>query len=282
MNQTYYNKKSNDLDNIDMPDNPTIISKPIAFNHELFLTDEIQAPCCYNSWISAIQNAGPGDIITIHINSPGGYLDTGIQLYGALISSKATIKVLVEGGCCSAATMVMMAADELYIDANAYFMFHAYTGGRVGKFNSLQEDAKFQEKWFPAISKEIYQDFLTETELNDLLSGKDFWLDATDVQTRYERLMKRRQLEMIKRDPNAAMKLAAMGINIKDLEAELKEDLEEPKVEVKAEAKSKRKAPAKKPIKENTNTKKPSEKKTKAKTPSKKQPKLIPVDKKSN
>lgn len=255
-------KTANDLDGLDLPNNPTIITKPIAFNHELYLTDEIMEPFYYNQWVNAIKNAGENDVISIHVNSPGGVLDTGIQLYGALMASEATVCVFIEGGCCSAATMVMMAADELYIDNNAYFMFHAYTGGRYGKFNSLQEDAKFQERWFPAISKEIYKDFLTEKEMDDLLNGKDFWLDAQDVKCRYELLLKRRQLALIKKDPQAALRLAAMGISIEDLEAEV--NGEEPKKE---------KKPSKKDIlKKLTPAKKPAAKKTPAKKPAKKEP----------
>lgn len=261
-------KTATDIDSLNLPDMPTIVSKSIAFNHELYLTDEIMEPFYYNQWVSVIKNAGENDVITIHVNSPGGVLDTGIQLYGALMASDATVCISIEGGCCSAATMIMMAADELYIDNNAYFMFHAYTGGRYGKFNSLQEDAKFQEKWFPAISKDIYKDFLTDQEMDDLLNGKDFWLDAQDVKKRYELLLKRRQLNLIKQDPTAALRLAAMGISIEDLEAEV--NGEEPKSAKKPAKKGLLKKPAKKPAKEKAPAKKTTEKDTsKKKTPAK-------------
>lgn len=252
-------KTADDSDGQTFDANPNLFSKPIAFNHDLYLTDEIREPYYYNQWISVIKNASEADVISVHINSPGGILDTGIQLYGALVASAATVVVYIEGGCCSAATMVMMAADELYIDNNAYFMFHAYTGGRFGKYNSLQEDAKFQEKWFPAISNDIYKDFLTADEISNLLDGKDFWLDCSDVKKRYELLLKKRQLALIKSDPTAALKLAAMGISIEDLEAEA--NGEEPKSKKPAKKSTKKsgilkKKPTKKSVEKKTTVKK--------------------------
>ena len=172
--------------------NKNYYSKPIAYNHDLFLTSEIGEANEYVSWLQIINNAHENDIIHIHINSPGGYLTTSIQLYNALIRSEATIVVSVEGECCSGATMILMAADSVSVDSNAYFLFHSYSGGNVGKYNNLQENAKFPEKWFPKVIKEIYKDFLSTDEIETVLKGVDLWLDSEEVVERFEQLTKNR------------------------------------------------------------------------------------------
>lgn len=185
--------KACDKETIDLTHfNENYFSKPIAYSHELFLTSEIGEAENYVQWLQIINNAHENDVIHIHINSPGGYLTTSIQLYNALIKSEATVAVSVEGECCSGATMILMAADTVAVDSNAYFLFHSYSGGNIGKYNNLQENAKFQEKWFPKVVKEIYKDFLSIEEIETVLKGVDLWLDAEEVVSRFEQLTKNR------------------------------------------------------------------------------------------
>lgn len=191
-------------------------SKPIAFKHDLYLTSEIGEAEDYATWLQIINNASENDVINVHINSPGGYLTTSIQLYSALVNSEATVVVSVEGECCSGATMVLMAADTVYVDNNAYFLFHSYSGGNIGKYNNLQENAKFQEKWFPNVTKDIYKDFLSEEEIETVLKGVDLWFDADTVIHRFEELTKKRQRALKDTNPEAYNMMLKTGMIVEE------------------------------------------------------------------
>src|SRR5574344_576615 len=152
-----------------LPVNKNYYIKPIAFQYDFFLTKEIGVSEDYNQWFQTINSASPNDSIVMHINSPGGVLDTAVQLYSALIASEAMVTISVEGACCSGASIILMAGDNISVDPNSYFLIHSYTGGDFGKFNNLQEAADFQKNWFPTIIKSIYKNFLTEEEIEDIL-----------------------------------------------------------------------------------------------------------------
>lgn len=197
-------------------------SKPIAFQHDLYLTSEITGADDYSQWFQIINGASPNDTIIIHINCMGGVLDTAIQLYSALNNSEANINISVEGACCSGATMVLMAAHQLYIDNNAYFLFHGYSGGDIGKYSDLQENAKFQSKWFPQVTKEIYKDFLSEDEINQLLDdGKQIWMSSTEVTERFHKMILKRQVEAYHENPLAFQKLIQAGVIDPELMTEI-------------------------------------------------------------
>ena len=244
-----------------IPINRNVYVKPIAFQYDLFLTKDIGMSEDYNQWFQIIGAAGPNDCIVVHINSPGGVLDTAVQLYGALVSSEAMVNISVEGACCSGASMILMAADNIAVDPNSYFLIHSYTGGDFGKFNNLQEGADFQKNWFPNIIKNVYKNFLTDDEIKTVLDGKDFWLKADDVITRFKKLAEIRQEELLKNNPAIAAQLLASGVSIGNV---LKKKSEKPKKSTKSkESKPKAKS---KPTKKLPMTKEPTKKETKPKS----------------
>src|SRR5574344_197953 len=87
------NPLNEDFDPMLLASSQNLYTKPIAFQYDLFLTDEIGESKNYNQWLQTIGNAGPNDIIAVHINSPGGSLDTAVQLYGALLASQAMVSI---------------------------------------------------------------------------------------------------------------------------------------------------------------------------------------------
>ena len=86
---------------------PTVHAyKPIIHSHDLYLVGEIGDAKNYISWFELIRNARPNDMITIHINSPGGNLYTTLQILRVMKESRASITCSIEGACMSAATMM--------------------------------------------------------------------------------------------------------------------------------------------------------------------------------
>jgi ATP-dependent protease ClpP protease subunit len=159
-------------------------SRAVSNMHEFYLTGSIESPENYVDWFDKIRHASEHDIIRIYINSPGGDLTTAIQFMRVLSDSAATVMVSVEGACMSAATMIMLCADSYEISPHSMFMFHNYSGGTIGKGGEMYDNIVFERKWSEGLLREIYEDFLTDEEIESMLNNKDLWLDGEEVLAR--------------------------------------------------------------------------------------------------
>jgi ATP-dependent protease ClpP protease subunit len=209
--------------------------KSVAEVHEFYLTGEITTADDYIEWFDAIRHAKETDLVKIYINSYGGDLFTAIQFMRVLADTDATVIVSVEGACMSAATMIFMCADNFEVTPHSIFMFHNYSGGTIGKGGEMIDQLQHERKWSERLLKEIYQDFMSEEEIQSMLSNKDLWMDGEEV-------VKRIQAKLIKQ----------------------KADIEETTKLVT------KKTPAKKPV-----VKKPATKKVPAKKPVRKKASLV-------
>ncbi|MGZ5485210.1 MAG: Clp protease ClpP [Nitrososphaeraceae archaeon] len=155
------------------------------FQHvHYYITSEIGEPDGYVDMIYRIQMADPNDTIYIHLNTPGGQLDTGVQLINAMQNSQANIITILEGSAYSLGTLIFLAGDQMIVNNNCMMMFHNFRGGIVGKGNeiSLQLDATV--KWFTELAKQIYIPFLSEDEFSRILKGEDLWMNSEEVRER--------------------------------------------------------------------------------------------------
>lgn len=175
---------------------PGAPSKPITNLHEFYLSGTIECSSNYTDWFDTIRHAGENDIIKIYINSYGGDMFTAIQFMRVLAESKAHIVASVEGACMSAATMIFLGADGFEVTPHSMFMFHNYSGGTFGKGGEMIDQLIHERKWSERMLKEIYQDFLTEEEIDAMLENKDIYMDGEEVVERIQvKLEKLKKLE---------------------------------------------------------------------------------------
>ena len=93
----------------------------------------------------------------------------------------------------SAATLVFLMADEYMITDHSMFLFHNYSAGTAGKGGEMYHGMVHERNWSAKLFKDLYSDFLTETEIKDMLEDKDIWMDASQVLDRLEKRGKKIQ-----------------------------------------------------------------------------------------
>lgn len=105
-------------------DSPTVIKRPaiMAHTYDFYLTRTIDEAYKYDAWIMVCEEVGEEDLITVHINSFGGSLETALQIHDALLATKATVHIQIEGTCCSGASIIAMAGHRHFVAPNAYMM----------------------------------------------------------------------------------------------------------------------------------------------------------------
>lgn len=86
------------------------------------------------------------DVLTVHINSPGGSAWDGIAIMNALRRHPARVEVVVDGLAASAASVVAMAGDVVTMNRGAQMMIHDASGGAWGNAELLEGTAKTLHK----------------------------------------------------------------------------------------------------------------------------------------
>lgn len=183
---------------VDKKNQAAFTDKPLAHLHEYYITGTIEDASKYTEWFNQIRHAPPTDIIKLYINSEGGSLWTAIQFMRVIRECKAPVVASVEGACMSAATIIFLMSDTYEISPHSMFMFHNYSGGTIGKGGEMIDQIKHERVWSEKLLFEIYENFLTDSEIRSILENKDIWMTAEEVVQRLNRKAKILQKKKIK------------------------------------------------------------------------------------
>jgi len=159
-----------------------LISLTASSNYyTVFLDEEILDPDHYRSFFNLLQRVGSNDIVGIVINTCGGNANTAMQLINAIVSCPAHCIALVYSAH-SAGAMIALACDEIKSTLFCSMMFHTTSWSSInGKVNEVGSLSKFIEKWDVEIVKTLYSGFLTDKEIEKIISGGDVWLNEVSV-----------------------------------------------------------------------------------------------------
>lgn len=161
--------------------------KVVAQVYEFYISGEIESPECYIDMYDLIRHARHDDVVKLYINSFGGDLFSAIQFLRVLSETNALVVVSIEGACMSAATLLFLAADQVEITPHSSIMLHNYSSGTFGKGNEMHAQIVHEKSWSTKLFKEVYEDFLSPDEIEQVLNGKDIWLDSDDVMERMQK-----------------------------------------------------------------------------------------------
>lgn len=153
---------------------------PVNLYH-FYIIDEIGEPSQFLDLINVLKTAEEHDTIFIYLNTPGGSLQTTIQIISAMKQSGATVVTCLEGEACSAGTLIFLAGDKHIVNQNCTFMIHNYSQWIGGKGNEVALRVKYSEQYFKKLAKDLYKSFLTDDEIQSVIDGKDYWMDSDEV-----------------------------------------------------------------------------------------------------
>lgn len=137
--------------------------------------------------LEVLEMAEEHDIVELHVQGPGGSLDAVITLLHAMDKCKCPVHVIATGSLASAATFPILAADSYELHQFTSFMFHSASFGVAPqKTHDVIEEAIHNWKQCERIIRDMYEGFFTTEELDSMLQGRTFWMDAEEFSTRYE------------------------------------------------------------------------------------------------
>ena len=85
-------------------------------------------------------NEANGSDIELEINSPGGYVDAGSEIYTALKEYSGKVTAKITGQACSAASWIALAADRVEMSPTAQIMIHRASTMSIGNSDDLASD----------------------------------------------------------------------------------------------------------------------------------------------
>jgi ATP-dependent protease ClpP protease subunit len=157
--------------------------------HHFYISEAVSAPIEYVDMIHTIKTAGPGDVIYLYLNMPGGRIDTGVQIINAMRASQGKVITSLEGESHSLGTLLFLSGDEFIVHDDCLMMFHNFSSGTFGKGNEQAAQIEATIKWFTKLAKGVYIPFLSEEEFDRIARGEDLWLDSEEIQERLKSMV---------------------------------------------------------------------------------------------
>lgn len=156
--------------------------------HTVYLTGNIEEPYDYSKLCHMLYTANEYDEFRIVINSLGGVLDSAFMIVDAIKNTKAKTTCRLTGTVASAATIVALSCDELETSSNLSFMIHNYSASGVhGKGHEMKARQNFVDRELNRSFQEFYSGFLSVDEIEDVIEGKDIWLNNEEVEKRWNK-----------------------------------------------------------------------------------------------
>ncbi len=161
----------------------------------LYLTSEIEDSSYYHEFLEICACLEPTDSIILIIDSPGGYLSGAQMITKALDSTLAESTAVVIDMAASAASILAISCDELIMHSYSHMMIHTMSFGSGGKSHEIQSHTEFTLRKAKEYIREIYGNFLTSAEIEDVIKGGDIYLDDEQVAERWGVLQALKSIE---------------------------------------------------------------------------------------
>ena len=170
----------------------------------IFLSGPIGDPIDYVEMIYKIKQATENDIIYIHLNTNGGNLETGVQILNAIHATSAHVITSLESTAYSLGTLLFLSGNEVQLHENSLMMFHSFSAVMIGKGHEMTSELETLNKWYNKMMKKICVPFLSIEEVEQIINGKDIWMETDEIKRRLNRMAKDEQVEkrVLKRNKN--------------------------------------------------------------------------------
>lgn len=156
-----------------------IVANDEKWIYELF-GYEATTPRDVDQLLKEVEN----ESLEVIINSPGGDVYSGSEIYTTLKDHASNIDVKIVGVAASAASVVAMAGDSVKISPTAQIMIHNVSSGAQGDYREMEHQAEVLKSYNKSIANAYrLKTNLSEEELLDLMNSEK-WLNAQEAKAK--------------------------------------------------------------------------------------------------
>lgn len=156
--------------------------------YRIEISGEIEHVDQFSTAIQVLEQAKEDDDVVVYLQTNGGSVDAGEAFIHALRKCAAPIHMVATGGVHSMGTHLLMEADSFELSNGFHALVHCGSNGAYGTAYEYQAKSAFDADFRVRQFREAYEGMFSEREINDILAGKDYWLDGPQW---CERAMKR-------------------------------------------------------------------------------------------
>ncbi|MFF0831015.1 head maturation protease, ClpP-related [Brevibacillus sp. NPDC003359] len=121
-------------------------------------------------------NTANGDSLEVIINSGGGSVFAGSEIYTALKEHQGEVIVKIPSFAASAASLIAMAGDRVMISPTAQIMIHNVSSVARGDYRDLQHGADFLKNYNTSIANAyMLKSGMTQEELLELMNQETYF-----------------------------------------------------------------------------------------------------------
>lgn len=178
------------------------MKQKVATQYTVTIDEPFVSPSYYRGVVSMLMGASEDDTVIFLINSPGGQLNGLLALVeGVKMTDATTIAVLV-GECASAASMFALHCDTIFVSDNATMLCHNISYGTGGKGSDILSHVQHVSKTSEKLLRKTYEHFLSKTEIDEMINGREIYLDSDEIKQRLEQ--KEKALEALEQSVEEA------------------------------------------------------------------------------
>ena len=126
-------------------------------------------------------NAITAKTIHVRVNSPGGSVFDGLAIFNTIQQHKSKVIAHIDGLAASIASVLVLAADEVQMAKNAFYMIHQPWSMVIGTSEDMRKEADLIDK----VDGSIIQTYVDKTgkkesEIVDMMN-EETWLTAEEA-----------------------------------------------------------------------------------------------------
>ena len=154
------------------------IKGPIISNDEAWIYDWFEMDATSPKLVNDTLSTANGEDIIVSINSPGGYVYDGSEIYTALKNYPGNVEVQIVGLAASAASFIAMAGDKVKISPTAQIMIHNASMWNMGDHRGMEKAADMLKTIDQAIvNSYVIKSGKSEEELLAMMA-EETWMGA--------------------------------------------------------------------------------------------------------
>ncbi|MBU2703884.1 ATP-dependent Clp endopeptidase proteolytic subunit ClpP [Sporomusaceae bacterium BoRhaA] len=128
--------------------------------------------------VNGVLNGLTGENVDVEINSPGGDVFSGSEIYTALKAYQGNVTVKIVGVAASAASIIAMAGDKVLISPTAQIMIHNVQSGASGDYRDMQKQADVLENYNKSMANAyMLKTGMAQDKLLELMN-QETWMSA--------------------------------------------------------------------------------------------------------
>lgn len=130
---------------------------------------------CARDVEKVINSLQQGEQLEVIINSNGGYVDEGSEIYTLLKDYNGEVVIKIVGMAASAASVIAMGGDKVKISPTGRIMIHNAAGGVCGDYRQMEHGAEVLKDCNEAIANAYaLKTGMSKEELLDLMNKETF------------------------------------------------------------------------------------------------------------